>query len=78
MIYVIGSGPAGVSCSFGLLKRGLQVTMLDAGIKIEPEIEEKIEHYKQTRNFSDFPNTKNPISKHLKKQNTDQNFLLPK
>jgi choline dehydrogenase-like flavoprotein len=37
MIYVVGSGPAGVSCAMALIKKGLQVTMLDAGIELEPE-----------------------------------------
>ena len=34
-IIVIGSGPAGVSVSMALLKRGMQVTMLDVGRNIE-------------------------------------------
>ena len=33
---VIGSGPAGVACAQALVKRGLQVQMLDAGLKLEP------------------------------------------
>jgi len=37
MIYVIGSGPAGISCACALLQQGLPVTMLDAGIELEPE-----------------------------------------
>jgi choline dehydrogenase-like flavoprotein len=37
MIYVIGSGPAGVSCAAALLGKGHKVTMLDAGIELEPE-----------------------------------------
>ena len=36
MHYVIGSGPAGVSCASALLARGEAVTMLDAGITLEP------------------------------------------
>jgi choline dehydrogenase-like flavoprotein len=36
MIYVVGSGPAGVSCAAALLEQGLAVTMLDAGIELEP------------------------------------------
>lgn len=35
MIYVIGSGPAGVSSAVALVKRGYQVTMLDAGVELE-------------------------------------------
>lgn len=37
MIYVIGSGPAGVSCADALLKQGLEVTILDAGVELEPD-----------------------------------------
>ena len=37
MIVVIGSGPAGVSAARALLDRGLAVTLLDAGIELEPE-----------------------------------------
>src|ERR1700759_2336454 len=37
MIYVIGSGPAGIACAVGLLSKGHTVTMLDAGLEIEPE-----------------------------------------
>jgi len=34
---VVGSGPAGVACARGLLARGLPVTMLDAGLELEPD-----------------------------------------
>ncbi len=37
MNLVVGSGPAGVACAMALLDRGLEVTMLDAGIVLEPE-----------------------------------------
>ena len=37
MVYVIGSGPAGVSCALALVKKGLDVTMLDSGLELEPE-----------------------------------------
>lgn len=37
MIYVVGSGPAGVSCAHALLAKGCEVTMVDAGLDIEPE-----------------------------------------
>src|SRR6202171_2220878 len=36
MIYVIGSGPAGVACASALLDQGAPVTMLDAGLDLEP------------------------------------------
>jgi ferredoxin len=48
MIYVIGSGPAGIACSFALLNKGLKVTMLDAGIEIEPERSIMIENLRNT------------------------------
>lgn len=37
MNYVIGSGPAGVAAAQALLKQGLEVTMLDAGLELEEE-----------------------------------------
>ncbi len=37
MIVVIGSGPAGVACASALLAGGAQVTLLDAGLELEPE-----------------------------------------
>lgn len=37
MIYVIGSGPAGVSSAIALVRQGLEVTMLDVGLELEPE-----------------------------------------
>jgi choline dehydrogenase-like flavoprotein len=40
--YVIGSGPAGVACAKALLAQGVRVTMLDAGLRLEPERAELI------------------------------------
>ena len=37
MVYVIGSGPAGVACAHGLLEAGASVTLLDAGVKLESD-----------------------------------------
>lgn len=37
MYYVIGSGPAGAACAQALLARGVTVTMLDAGLELEPD-----------------------------------------
>jgi 2-polyprenyl-6-methoxyphenol hydroxylase-like FAD-dependent oxidoreductase len=37
VVIVIGSGPAGVACASALLGRGIDVTLLDAGIELEPE-----------------------------------------
>jgi choline dehydrogenase-like flavoprotein len=35
-VLVVGSGPAGVACATALLDQGAQVTMLDAGLELEP------------------------------------------
>jgi choline dehydrogenase-like flavoprotein len=37
MIYVVGSGPAGVSAAVALLRKGHEVTMLDAGLELESD-----------------------------------------
>ena len=37
MLYVVGSGPAGLSSTRALLANGYQVTMLDAGMELEPD-----------------------------------------
>jgi choline dehydrogenase-like flavoprotein len=42
MIYVIGSGPAGVACASALLESGAQVTMLDAGLELEPDRRQRL------------------------------------
>lgn len=36
-VFVAGSGPAGISCTYALLKQGIKVTLLDGGIELEPE-----------------------------------------
>ena len=35
MIFIIGSGPAGVACAKALLERDCAVTMLDVGVELE-------------------------------------------
>lgn len=42
MIYVIGSGPAGVACAFALLDRQCEVTLLDGGITLEPDAQGRL------------------------------------
>jgi choline dehydrogenase-like flavoprotein len=42
VITVIGSGPAGVACASALLGKGAQVTMLDAGLELEPDRRRRI------------------------------------
>lgn len=39
MIYVVGSGPSGVSAAVALLRKGYEVTMLDAGLELEADRE---------------------------------------
>jgi choline dehydrogenase-like flavoprotein len=48
MIFVIGSGPAGVSSALALLARGLEVTMLDFGFELEKDIQKKLNLFKHT------------------------------
>ena len=47
MVYVIGSGPTGVSCAVALLNQGIQVTMLDGGQELETERKELIQFLQQ-------------------------------
>ncbi len=42
MFIVVGSGPAGIACAKALLDQGATVTMLDAGLTLEPEKERVI------------------------------------
>jgi choline dehydrogenase-like flavoprotein len=42
MIYVIGSGPSGISAAIPLLKKGYKVTMLDPGLELEKERTEAV------------------------------------
>jgi choline dehydrogenase-like flavoprotein len=44
MIYVIGSGPAGVTAARALLEAGREVTMLDAGNELETERKKAVEN----------------------------------
>ena len=49
MHYVIGSGPAGVACSAALLARGDEVTMLDAGLTLEPDTQAALDLMSRAR-----------------------------
>ncbi|MFP8878460.1 MAG: GMC oxidoreductase [Myxococcota bacterium] len=42
MIYVIGSGPTGVAAAKALTKLGREVTILDAGVTLEPERKQRV------------------------------------
>ena len=48
MYYIIGSGPAGISCAMALVKKGLNVTMLDYGLEIETERKAVVERMGRT------------------------------
>ena len=48
MICVIGSGPSAAACATGLAERGVKVTVIDAGIGLEPERERLLESYRET------------------------------
>ncbi|OKH24870.1 hypothetical protein NIES593_06545 [Hydrococcus rivularis NIES-593] len=43
MRYIIGSGPAGVACAYALVQKGLDVTIIDAGLELEPQRREVVE-----------------------------------
>ena len=50
-LYVVGSGPAGIACAQALLQRGFSVTMLDAGMTLEPERQQLVDRvYSLPRN----------------------------
>src|SRR5579871_5782509 len=42
MIYVVGSGPAGVSFATALLQKGAQVTLLDTGLELDVSTSSKL------------------------------------
>jgi choline dehydrogenase-like flavoprotein len=42
MRYIIGSGPAGIACACALVNQGHEVTILDAGIELEPQRQEVV------------------------------------
>jgi len=48
MLYVIGSGPAGVSCAHALLSRGEEVTLIDVGIEPEKGVIKDLETVRRT------------------------------
>jgi choline dehydrogenase-like flavoprotein len=43
MNFVIGSGPSGAACAMALIGRGQPVTLLDAGVELEPERRRAVE-----------------------------------
>lgn len=42
-IVIVGSGPAAVSAAYSLLRKGLSVTMLDVGYRLEPERQQLVD-----------------------------------
>ena len=42
-VYVIGSGPAGIAAAHALVNKGVEVTMLDVGLELEPDRERLID-----------------------------------
>ncbi len=56
MIYVVGSGPAGVSCAHALLCKGLEVTMLDSGLELANDRAKIVEELSKTNLDSWNPN----------------------
>jgi choline dehydrogenase-like flavoprotein len=48
VIYVVGSGPAGVSCAKALLQEGARVTLLDVGLELEPDRSQRLGELKRT------------------------------
>jgi len=51
MIYIVGSGPAGVASAYALVKKGVEVTMLDAGIELEPELSKIIKQLQKSEKW---------------------------
>ncbi len=49
MIYIVGSGPSGISCAFGLIAKGHEVTMLDAGVELEPSRQILVDQLKKQK-----------------------------
>lgn len=68
--FVIGSGPSGVSAANALVQKGCDVVMLDAGVELDPSLQQKISVLKTEQpsewdkslirsfapNVTDFPN----------------------
>lgn len=48
MIYIVGSGPSGISCAHALLCKGLEITMLDSGLELEDDRAKLIERLGKT------------------------------
>jgi choline dehydrogenase-like flavoprotein len=49
MIAIIGSGPSGVAAAMALIRQGHEVTILDAGVSLEPDRAERVERMSRVR-----------------------------
>ena len=49
MNYIIGSGPSGISCAYGLINKGEKVTILDVGIELEEKIKNRVDILKNKK-----------------------------
>ncbi|PIN75604.1 hypothetical protein COV18_02040 [Candidatus Woesearchaeota archaeon CG10_big_fil_rev_8_21_14_0_10_37_12] len=70
MLYVVGSGPSGISCAHALLSKGEQVTLLDAGIELEEDRKNILKKVGKPVNLSLFNKIKgniNPVAKDVLK-----------
>lgn len=65
MLYVIGSGPAGVACALGLVENGYPVTMLDVGLELPFENRKLVEQAQTNWN----PNHINLLKHRLNRRN---------
>jgi choline dehydrogenase-like flavoprotein len=52
MVFVLGSGPAGVACASALLEAGEKVTMLDGGLELEPARRRQVANLQATTSSS--------------------------
>ncbi len=63
LIYIIGSGPAGIAAASALLARGRKVTMLDVGVELDKEIQLKLAQFRNQPNFDLLKELKYELSK---------------
>lgn len=60
-ILIIGSGPAGVSAAYALLNRGCKVVMLDVGIQLDKNTQEKLDYFQRTADSTVLPDLKSNL-----------------
>ncbi len=69
MIFVIGSGPAGVSCAAALLERGFSVTILDAGVELEENKKKILVTSQANWHYSPLPSVSSELTHTLDHKN---------